>query len=109
MSGKQNISERVRILRARRNWTQQELADAVGYDRNYISMVEGGREPGPKFEKQLALLESSPIGETLTSERALRVADEIDHSYGSDPRSILKRRREEMKITPEDLAKLAKV
>lgn len=50
----------------------------MGYDRNYISMVEGGREPGPKFLKLLGLLESSPIGESLTSEQALQKAEDID-------------------------------
>ena len=67
-------------MRARRGWTQQQMADEIGYDRNYISMVEGGRQPGPKFIRLLELLESSPIGSTLTNEQALEKASEIDES-----------------------------
>lgn len=81
-------------------------------------MVEGGKEPGPKFQKKLQLLESSPIGDTLKSEhdRADIVAETPDAlvvgeaKYSdSSPRALLKRKREEMKLTIEDLAKLSKV
>jgi putative transcriptional regulator len=39
----QQIRNRVKELRAERNWTQQELADAVGVSRQSINSIERNR------------------------------------------------------------------
>lgn len=38
-----NLSEEVKTARLSRGLTQRQLADILGVDRNFISMVEGGR------------------------------------------------------------------
>jgi len=38
-----NVRNRVRELRTERNWTQQQLADAVGVSRQSINSIEGNR------------------------------------------------------------------
>jgi transcriptional regulator with XRE-family HTH domain len=111
VSVKQNISERLRVLRARRAWTQQELADALDHSRNYISMVEQGREPSAKFIRALALLESSPIDETTLKSQPIAHLSETGTGYHAEngPRSILKRARESKGWSPEELAKVSRV
>lgn len=37
------LGDRVRELRAARNWTQEDLAGETGLDRSYISGLEVGR------------------------------------------------------------------
>ena len=49
--------ERVSKLRKRHNWTQEQLAEALDVEPNYISMIETGRRKLPvKRAKQIALL-----------------------------------------------------
>jgi methanogenic corrinoid protein MtbC1/DNA-binding XRE family transcriptional regulator len=39
-----SIGEKIRALRTERGWSQQQLADASGLDRTYLSSVEHGRQ-----------------------------------------------------------------
>jgi DNA-binding XRE family transcriptional regulator len=40
----ERLGRRVQELRSARGWTQQELADAAGLDRTYISGLEHGKQ-----------------------------------------------------------------
>ena len=44
------MKNRIRLLRAEKNWSQGELADLVGVSRNSINSVENG-----KFDPSLPL------------------------------------------------------
>lgn len=44
------MKNRIRLLRAERNWSQGELADMVGVSRNSVNSVENG-----KFDPSLPL------------------------------------------------------
>jgi SOS-response transcriptional repressor LexA len=57
VSKEPKISERVSKLRESRGWSQEQLAKAMGFSRNYVSMIEGGREPGKSFIEALRQLE----------------------------------------------------
>jgi len=62
--------------------TISAFADRMAYDRNYVSAVEkGAREPGPRFLKQLAILERE-AGLVKFGENA-RV-EEDEPAYGHD-------------------------
>lgn len=37
------MNNRLRALRAERNWTQQDLAEAVGVSRQTINAIESGK------------------------------------------------------------------
>lgn len=37
------MKNRIRVLRAEKNWTQEKLADVVGVSRNSINAIENGR------------------------------------------------------------------
>ena len=51
------ISERVRVLRARRHLSQPAFADLMGFSRNVISAVENGGRASKRFVGQLEALE----------------------------------------------------
>lgn len=53
-----NISERMKGLRKRLDWSQDDLAKALEVSRNYVSMIEGGREPGKNFARAFDELEA---------------------------------------------------
>ena len=49
------MTNRLRVLRAERNWTQADLAAKVGVSRQAIHAVENGKyEPGLKLAFQIA-------------------------------------------------------
>ena len=54
-----SLGRRMRATRASKHMTQQELADAAGLERTYISMVENGRQ-------------------NLTIEATLKIANALD-------------------------------
>ena len=41
------FGEELRVLRARRHQTQQDMADVLGVSENFLSMVEKGKKPIP--------------------------------------------------------------
>ena len=80
------FGEKVRILRAQKAMTQQDLADRVGVSVSYISKVENGKlhfgdYPSEKFIHKLA----SEL--TVDEDELLLLANKV-------PQSILKRIRE---------------
>ena len=38
-----DMKNRIRVLRAERNWTQADLADRIGVSRNAVNSIENGR------------------------------------------------------------------
>lgn len=54
---------RVKELRERMGWTQEQLAQFTGYSRVYINNLEQGRVPKPSFIviKKLAALFNRPM------------------------------------------------
>lgn len=47
-------------MRKKLGLTQTELARRIGFVRNYISLIENGREPSPRFIRALELIEQAP-------------------------------------------------
>src|SRR4051812_12096247 len=56
----ESFSQRVRKYREREGITQDELAKRLGMSRNYVSMIEGGREPSDQVVRHFELLELAP-------------------------------------------------
>jgi transcriptional regulator with XRE-family HTH domain len=49
------LGRRIRFLRSKRGWTQQQLADLTGIGRVHVSELENGkREAGLKMLERLA-------------------------------------------------------
>jgi putative transcriptional regulator len=38
-----DMKNRIRVLRAERNWTQADLAEQIGVSRNAVNSIENGR------------------------------------------------------------------
>jgi transcriptional regulator with XRE-family HTH domain len=94
------IGERVRALRERLGITQAELAKRMGFVRNYISLVENGREPSHRFNSALQLLEQTPEPHIAHSPSILR-----EEPFQATPRGRVKTRRKELGLSLEELAK----
>ena len=57
-----SMKNRLRELRAERQWSQSELGDRLGVSGNYISMIElAKKQPGPSLRKLFEALEHSPL------------------------------------------------
>lgn len=57
------LGRRIRLLRAKRGWTQQQLADMTGIGRVHVSELENGkREAGLRMLEKLA----ATLGLTLS-------------------------------------------
>ena len=61
MGEKADFSQRVIAYRKREDISQEELAKRLGISRNYVSMIEGGKQPSEQVVRHFALLESSPL------------------------------------------------
>lgn len=94
------IGQRVKALREKLGLSQMELAQRMLFSRNYISIVEGGREPSRKFVQALELLEQAPLP---YNEHTTLVRD--DPPAGT-PRERIKARREQLGLTLEHVAEL---
>ncbi len=69
MSKTEKFSERLRVYRERTGVSQEELADKLGVSRNYVSMMEGGREPSESLRKLFEIIETAPDASiTIVSE-----------------------------------------
>lgn len=107
MNESENFSERLQRWRARNDLKQPEAARLLGIGRTYYSELENGREPGKFLRQKFEFLQDQRVYKDDESESASpRLAEDPGPS---GPRFILKQRREEMNLTPEDLAKISKV
>ena len=52
-----DLAQLVRTRREARGWTQEELAEKIGRDQNFISSIEIGRTRRPKSQNLRALME----------------------------------------------------
>jgi len=77
MSKSEIFSERLVALRKRMgNLTQKQLAERMGCSRNYIYMLENGRDPGRKMVSLVSKLEENPHSydiEAACEKKMLRV------------------------------------
>ncbi len=65
------MKNRLKVLRAERNWSQQELSNRVGVSRQAINAVETG-----KFDPSLPLAFKLAIAFDTTIESVFQVEDE---------------------------------
>jgi SOS-response transcriptional repressor LexA/DNA-binding XRE family transcriptional regulator len=102
-------AERVKAFRERLQWSQQELATAMGFARNYISQVELGREPGKRFLQAMLTCEQlhSPVVSNLPM-AGMDIEDFRPVRYGDSPRERLQQALAGKKLTPAGLAKKIK-
>lgn len=54
------FSERVSSLRGRLGLSQEAFAKRLGVSRNYVSMIEQGREPSASLKRLIETLETPP-------------------------------------------------
>ena len=58
------MKTRLKILRAERNWSQQDLADALGVSRQSVNAIETGKyDPSLPLAFRIADLFEMPIEE----------------------------------------------
>lgn len=58
----------VRLARTRRRWTQEELAQASGVKRSYLSGIERGeRNPSLEIQEKIATALGLTLGELMTA------------------------------------------
>ena len=81
MSTNAKISERVIALRARLGLNQAEFANKLGISRNYVSMIEGGREPAKHLLMAIEAMERN-LSSGSVSELMLK-EDPAESSIGS--------------------------
>jgi putative transcriptional regulator len=64
VSGNTDVRNRLKVLRAERDWSQADLADRVGVARQTINAIETGRyDPSLPLAFALAALFAQPIEE----------------------------------------------
>lgn len=60
------LGRRIRVLRSKRGWTQQQLADMTGIGRVHVSELENGkREAGLRILERLATTFEMTVSEML--------------------------------------------
>jgi transcriptional regulator with XRE-family HTH domain len=65
----------IRAARERRGWSQEQLADAAGLDRTYVSSLERGlRNPTLITQERLAQALGTPLHELIRAAEAERDA-----------------------------------
>lgn len=61
------VRNRLRVLRAERNWTQGDVAERIGVSRQAINAVENGKyDPGIAIALQLAALFGVPVEQVFS-------------------------------------------
>jgi putative transcriptional regulator len=64
------MKNRLRVLRAERNWSQAELADRLEVSRQSVNAIETGKyDPSLPLAFRLARLFAMPIEEIFSDER----------------------------------------
>lgn len=60
----QDMTNRLRVLRAERGWSQRELAERLGVSRQTVNAIETGRyEPSLRLAFRVAALFGEPVEE----------------------------------------------
>lgn len=63
------MTNRIRVLRAERDWTQAQLAEKVGVSRQAIIAIENGKyEPGLSLAMRIAHVFRKTVEEVFTLE-----------------------------------------
>lgn len=74
--------ERVRLIRKRHEWTQERLADAIGVDPNYVSMIENNRRNLSKNMAQKIAAQFPPLRyQFLLCEDSFETDQEVFDSF----------------------------
>lgn len=86
MSKEQTISERLKSLRQRYGFTQEELAEKMGFTRSYLSQLESeSKGPGPKFLKALLFCEQTNNPDLWTKRSLSTISEEEDARVDEPP------------------------
>ena len=59
-----DTSEKIRLLRRKYGWTKEDLAEKIGYSKQYVSSIERGKDCYPLL-RQLADVLQCSCGELL--------------------------------------------
>jgi putative transcriptional regulator len=63
------MNNRLKVLRAERNWSQADLADALGVSRQTVNALETGRyDPSLPLAFKIARVFAQPIESIFTDE-----------------------------------------
>ena len=63
------MNNRLKVLRAERNWSQADLADALGVSRQTVNALETGRyDPSLPLAFRIAKVFSQPIEAIFTED-----------------------------------------
>ncbi len=71
----------MRIYREREGISQDELAKRLGISRNYVSMIEGGREPSDQVMRHFALLDMAPVASRSPTGSSSDRVEEAEANY----------------------------
>lgn len=64
------MKNRIRVLRAERNWTQADLAERLGVSRNAVNSIENGRfDPSLPMAYRFSDLFGLPVEDIFPKER----------------------------------------
>ena len=67
------MNNRIRVLRAERNWSQAELAERIGVSRNAVNSIENGRfDPSLPMAYRFSDLFGLPVEDIFPKEKAPR-------------------------------------
>lgn len=71
------MKNRIRVLRAERNWTQADLASRLGVSRNSVNAIENGKyDPSLPLAFRISDVFEMPIEEIFQRETADKKAAE---------------------------------
>jgi putative transcriptional regulator len=65
-----DMKNRIRVLRADRNWTQADLAEQIGVSRNAVNSIENGRfDPSLPMAYRFSDVFGLPVEDIFPKER----------------------------------------